>query len=141
MDFAFSGSLRTYNKVRAVKFSIKMDAAVLALIISVVVCFIILSILWIPMTGMVPKPVLQCWTHVMRATKCGDQYGWNWSKVEDRLYIGTLPRIKEDLIELRDTEDVFAVVTMNEEWCYCVSPECYILGFSVQGTCPHCGRD
>lgn len=59
----------------------------------------------------------------MRATKCGDQYDWNWSKVEDKLFIGTLPRLKSDLEDLRDTEGVMAVLTMNESWELVLQPE------------------
>jgi len=93
-----------------------MDVVLLVLIILAVLCCVIGTLLWIPLTGYAPKRALQVWTHIMRSTKCGDQYEWSWNQVEDMIYIGTLPRFTHDLIELRDQETVGAIVTMNETW-------------------------
>jgi len=93
-----------------------MSGGVVVLVVCLACICCCVAVLWIPLTGWAPKRVKQSWTKLMRMTKCGDKYEWSWSKVADQLYIGTLPRFKEDLIELRDKEGVFSVVTMNEEW-------------------------
>lgn len=67
-----------------------------------------------------------CWVHTLEARLvrlCKKRKKWNWTAVEDLIFLGSLPRWPCHLEELR-ARGVGAVLTLNESWELSLSSRC-----------------
>ena len=86
-------------------------AGVAMLVLAVLLCA------QVPLWGIGPRWTKKAWTLIIRCFKRGDKRTWNWSEVEPGLYVGSLPRVPDDLGELQVApHNLGAVVSLVEAW-------------------------
>lgn len=73
------------------------------------------------LTGWAPRWLLSLEARLFRSVKRRKQ--WSWDRVDERVFIGSLPRWPEQLAELR-AHGVGAVLSLNETWELAVSAAC-----------------
>lgn len=91
-----------------------MEAEVLAAIL-VSVLLVVLVLLWLLIffSGFGPTKLHSWQSRTIRL--CKKRKRWSWTKIEEGLFLGSVPRSQDHLIELQG-EKVGAIVTLNEAW-------------------------
>jgi atypical dual specificity phosphatase len=82
---------------------------------------VLLAIALIYLTGCAPRWVLTLEARLIRLFK--RRKPWNWNQVDERIFVGSLPRWPEHLSELR-AHGVGAVLSLNETWELALSVDC-----------------
>ena len=73
-------------------------------------------VIWLwALTGYAPRFVESAVARVIRALKCGNKKKFNFTQIEEQLYLGSLPRCKDHLGQLKDA-GVGGVVALNQDW-------------------------
>ena len=78
----------------------------------------------VPLWGVGPTWLKKIWTKIIRFFLRGDKRSWNWTEIEPGLYVGSLPRLPEDLKELQTApHNLGGIVSLVEPWEVQVSGE------------------
>lgn len=80
---------------------------------------LLVILLFVFITGCGPRWVLSLEARLVRI--CKKRKSWNWTTIEPKILLGTLPRMPNHLDELK-SEGVGAVLTLNEDWELALSP-------------------
>ena len=85
--------------------------------VGVVGISLLLFCLQVPLWGFGPLRLKKIWTRIIRFFKGGDTRSWNWTEIEPGLYVGSLPRTRENLLELQDApHNLGGIVSLIEPW-------------------------
>ena len=98
----------------------------LAIWSSATVVIVLALLCWaqVPLWGIGPLWMKRIWTRIIRCWKCGDTRTWNWTEIEEGLYVSSLPRSLENLAELQtEPHNLGGVVSLIEQWEVKVSGE------------------
>jgi len=96
----------------------KRAGAMASLPLNIVVpCALVAPLLiWLwALTGYAPRLVESAVARVIRMLKCGNKKKFNFTQIEEHLYLGSLPRQKGHLEQLKEA-GIKAVVTLNQQW-------------------------
>jgi atypical dual specificity phosphatase len=73
-------------------------------------------LIWVwALTGYAPRLIEYLVARVIRAIKCGNKKKFNFTEIEEHLYLGSLPRKNVNLQQLKEA-GIKAVVTLNQKW-------------------------
>jgi protein-tyrosine phosphatase len=82
--------------------------------------FVFVIAVWIPLTGWCPLSVLRVWSRLLRCLSGPNgrpgAKKFTFDIVAPGLLLGSLPHSNEHLLQLKEKNNVEAMVTMNSEW-------------------------